>query len=99
MPTCLGEGEEQSLHTPLEEHHKSISNEDAAIISELQQLLVGTMNGEAIDMATPIAAAVDDKGLIVDFQDHGNIIPIHAEFEDPLVPSDYDAYGGGALNW
>ena len=28
-----------------------------------------------------------------------NLVHIHAEFEDDLVPSDYDAYGAGKINW
>ena len=44
-------------------------------------------------------ANVDDKGLIVDFQDHGNLVPIFAEYDDPFMTEDYDAYGGGSLNW
>ncbi len=52
-----------------------------------------------MELATTTVANVDDKGLIVDFQDHGNLVPIHAEYDDPLITEDYDAYGGGSLNW
>ncbi len=46
-----------------------------------------------MEFATPIAANFDDKGLIVEFQDHGNLVPIHAEYDDPQIPEDYDTYG------
>ena len=88
---------EEQTQSPQEQN--SMTEDETAIINDFQQLLVGSMNGEAIELATPIAAKVNHEGLIDDFQDQDNIILIHAEFEDPLIPSDYDAYGGGALNW
>ncbi len=62
-------------------------------------MLAGSFNDGDVELATPTVANVNDKGLIVDFQDHGNLVPIFAEYDDTLLPEDYDAYGGGSLNW
>ncbi len=52
-----------------------------------------------MNVATPIAANVKSQDMIVDFGEKGHLVPIHAEFEEPLHPKDYNAYGGGALNF
>ena len=79
-----------------------MSDDDKHNFATLSQMLLKSVDGEAIDLATPIIAhaATKSQDMIVDFgEDAGNLIPIHPEFEEPLVPEDYDAYGGGHLNW
>ena len=69
--------------------------------------LIRDKYGDDLDEVTPIVAnlAVNYKqhqkfdGLLVDPSNNPNLVPIHAEFEDDLVPSDYDAYGAGTVNW
>ena len=69
--------------------------------------LIKEKYGDDLDEATPIVAnlSIDhdqqqkSDGLLVEFGDNSNLVPIHAEFEDDLVPSDYDAYGAGTVNW
>ena len=76
--------------------------DDRKNFAELEQMILKSVDGEAIDLATPIVAniATRNQDMIVDFgEEHDNIVPIHAEFEEPLVPEDYDAYGGGHLIW
>ena len=55
----------------------------------------------AENRATPVVASMtnEDAGLIVDWNDKSdeNLIPIGADWIEPLTPSDYDAYGD-ALN-
>ncbi len=82
---------------PTQSDDDDISTHDLA--TQFQCLLAGSINNDDVELATPNVANVDDKGLIVDFQDHGNLVPIFAEYDDPLMPEDYDAYGGGSLNW
>ena len=54
--------------------------------------------GDDIDCSTPIVAfaKAGEREKIEENDD--NFIPVHAEWEDPLIPSDYSAYNG-ALNW
>ena len=37
-----------------------------------------------------------ESELLVEFGEPSNLVPLQAEFDEPLVPSDYDAYGGYA---
>ena len=55
--------------------------------------------GTNAEMATPIIATQQAGDLIVDFgSETSNVYPIFPEFEEPLEPSDYDAYGD-TTNW
>ncbi len=38
--------------------------------AQFQKLLDDSLNGDYMELATPAIANVNDKGLIVDFQDH-----------------------------
>ncbi len=80
---------------------QSDDDDDSAhdLASKFQCLIAVSINSDDVQLATPTVANVDEKGLIVDFQDHSNLGPIHAEYDDPLMPEDYDAYGGGSLDW
>ena len=84
----------------------AIDDDNKESTTLLTELIKDTY-GEDLDESTPIEAnlAIDHEqqhksdGLLVDFGDNSNLVPIHAEFEDDLVPSDYNAYGAGSINW
>ena len=92
----------QSDHTtmilqPTQSDDDDVSTHDLA--AQFQRMLAGSINNDDVVLATSTVDNVDYKGLIVDFQDHGNLVPIFAEYDDPLMPKDYYAYGCGSLNW
>ena len=70
-------------------------------MDELNQFLSSAVGGndDDHDPATPTVATINTQGSIVDFPNHDNIVPISGEFEGPFIPSDYNAYGDGSLNW
>ena len=41
-------------------------------------------------------ASAPESGLLVELSEPTNLVPVQAEFDEPLIPSDYDAYGGYA---
>lgn len=87
--------------TQLVENHAPhmMSIEEKQNFARLEEMLLNTANGKSEDVATPVVANVSSDEMIVDFGEKpGTLIPIHAEWEEPLVPSDYDAYGGTGLN-
>ena len=45
---------------------------------------------------TDTGPSSSDSELLVEFREPSNLVPLQAEFDEPLVPSDYDAYGGYA---
>ena len=83
----------------------AIDNDNKESMTLLTELIKDKY-GEDIDKATPIVAnlAIDYEqqqkydGLLVDVGDNSNHEPIHAEFKEDLVPSDYDAYSAGTVN-
>jgi len=85
---------------------REIDEDDKESMTILTEL-IKEKYGDDLDEATPIVAnlSIDhdqqqkSDGLLVEFGDNSNLVPIHAEFEDDLVPSDYDAYGAGTVNW
>ncbi len=80
MPTIL-----QPTQT---DDNKSTGN----LADQFQQLLAESLDGDAMELDTPIIVNIKEKELIVDFQDHGNLVPIHAGYDDTLIPEDDDAY-------
>jgi hypothetical protein len=85
---------------------REIDEDDKESMTLLTELIKENY-GDDLDKATPIVAnlSIDhdqqqkSDGLLVEFDDNSNLVPIHAEFEDDLVPSDFDAYGAGTVNW
>lgn len=71
-------------------------------VKKMDELLKEYLGDDCDEIATPAvnAQSTQSSDMIVDFgEGKEQIVPIFPEFEDDLVPSDYDAYGGGALNW
>ena len=71
-------------------------------VKKMDELLKEYLGDDCDEIATPAvnAQSTQSSDMIVDFEEgKEQIVPIFPEFEDDLVPSDYDAYGGGALNW
>ena len=50
----------------------------------------------ATQNAADAGPSSSDSELLVEFGEPSNLVPLQAEFDEPLVPSDYDAYGGYA---
>ena len=58
---------------------------------------IATIAGGEENLATPTISSLSKEEEVSNLK--GNTIPIGAEYEDELVPSDYDAYGGETLNF
>jgi hypothetical protein len=81
--------------------YPGLSAQEKSNISTLTDL-IQEKYGEGSELATPLVASMADergKSMIVDFGENSNLVPIHAEFEEPLDSTHYDAYGGGSVNW
>ena len=76
-----------------------LSGAECDNVKQLHSMLKD-LAGSEDDSTTPIAAGIAADGLLFDLsgQEKGVYDPVHAEFDEPLVPSDYDAYGD-AVNW
>ena len=78
------------------------ATQDGTHLIQLEEMLRDTV-GTTTEESTPVVAtaAADGEDLIVDFGEQANLIPIGAEFEEPLDPADYEAYSGSysSLNW
>ena len=57
---------------------------------------IATMTGGEENIATPTISSLSKEEEVSNWKN--NTIPIGAEHEDELTPSDYEAYGGEALN-
>ena len=64
-------------------------------IVELEKLI----NGKAIDLTASMWAIIQSQKISCDFGNQGNIIPVHAEFDEPSNPKDFDTYQGGTLHF
>ena len=73
--------------------------QDKENIQNLDDLLMNVTT-DSDEAATPtVAAANNGSTMTMDFgEDQQNIIPIHPDCEDDLIPSCCDACGSGASN-
>ena len=76
-----------------------LSVQEKENIQKLDDSLVNVMT-DSDEMSTPAVANTNNGSIMtVDFgEDQQNIIPIHPDCEDALIPSNCDAHGSGALN-
>lgn len=89
-------------HRTMDSQPYTMSIDEKKNIQQMEDLLQEFLGDNSDEIATPAinSQSTQDADMIVDFREGPqNLVPIFPEFEDDLVPSDYDAYGGGALNW
>ena len=76
-----------------------LSDAERDNVEHLHDMLKDLAGGDE-DCVTSIVAGAAADDLLVDFngQEKEVYVPVHTEFDEPLVPYDYDAYGD-AINW
>ena len=89
------------------QEEENVKDLESIISSAVNDMLVPSSNDHAEPMTPIIAnvmtknqpsshASAPESGLLVEFSEPTNLVPVQAEFDEPLIPSDYDAYGGYA---
>ena len=84
----------EQLETILESGANNMLTPSSAAQEEPMTPFVAKMS--ATQNATDAGPSSSDSELLVEFGEPSNLVPLQAEFDEPLVPSDYDAYGGYA---
>ena len=93
---------EQATSTLQNESHEpyQLSSQEKVDIQDITTLLENTVGDiEPSTPIPPVVAAAATQDLLVDFNQEKSVyIPIHADYESELNPSDYDAYND-TVNW
>ena len=106
-PQCMFDELYHEPYVMSVQEEENVKDLESIISSAVNDMLVSSSNDHAEPM-TPIVANVmtndqssshasaHESGLLVEFDEPTNLVPVQAEFDEPLIPSDYDAYGGYA---
>ena len=93
---------DQATSTLQNESHEpyQLSSQEKVDIQDITTLLENTVGDiEPSTPIPPVVAAAATQDLLVDFNQEKSVyIPIHADYESELNPSDYDAYND-TVNW
>jgi hypothetical protein len=90
---------EEATTTPTQPSPSIMSIQDHANLDQLSSAIKDLLQDDT-ELSTPVVAKAAGEQLEVEFGEATNSIPIGADFMDPLVPEDYDAYyHSEVVNW